>query len=336
MTLHITKKLADKLKISPEVEPVGNELYSWRANYVQEHGFRFIVFMNDASRFTVVLNEVKAVKLKKLPELFICTLREALLSISVNPDVIDRYITDLGNIKYAKNSDRKRTAQLNKNIDNTWWALRSLTDDVDLSYYVNQMIYNTSGMDAVMIPAETMLDKLSVYGLPVRKCRALDLNVRLDLDGKDAVRKLRVPASMSFERLHALLQTAFGWQDYHLYSFGLFEEWSDNYYAIPDVELLLAADEDEASPDSIEMTGLKLSDYVPTYRKILYTYDFGDDWHHYIEVEDIIEDCSDDLPMLLSGYGDAPPEDVGGPGGFADFLEIISDPAHKEYEHMVI
>jgi hypothetical protein len=291
--------------------------------------------MNDVSRFTVVLNEMKAYKLKKLPELFISTLRETLSSISVNPDVIDRYIADLGNVRYAKNSDRKKTAQLNRNTNDTWWALRSLTNDVDLSFSVNQMIYNTSGTDEVLIPAEAMLDMLSIYGLPTRKIRAFDLNVRLDLNGKDAVRRLRVPASISFQRLHRLLQTAFGWLDYHLYSFGMFEEWSDNYYAIPDVELTINAEEDEANPDSIEISGLKLSDYVPKYRKILYRYDFGDDWHHYIEVENIIEDCSDNLPVLLAGSGDAPPEDVGGPGGFADFLEIISDPAHEEHEHML-
>jgi len=39
--------------------------------------------------------------------------------------------------------------------------------------------------------------------------------------------------------------------------------------------------------------------------------------------------------MLLSGYGDAPPEDVGGPGGFTEFLEIISNPAHEEHESML-
>ena len=40
------------------------------------------------------------------------------------------------------------------------------------------------------------------------------------------------------------------------------------------------------------------------------------------------------LPILLSGEGDSPPEDVGGAGGFADFLEIISNPKHEEYREM--
>jgi len=89
----------------------------------------------------------------------------------------------------------------------------------------------------------------------------------------------------------------------------------------------------DANPDAIVMKGLKLSDYIPVYRKILYTYDYADDWHHFIEVENIIDDCSDDLPILLSGFGDAPPEDVGGPGGFADFLAILADPSHGEYNN---
>ena len=334
MVLHITRKLADKLKISPPVRVANDEFHSWRANYVQESGFRFVVVMNDASRFTIVINDAKAAKLKKLPELFIQTLRDVLLARGVNPEVIDRYIGEMGNIVFSKNSDRKKTAQLNKNTDNTWWALRAFTYDVDRSLSVNEMMYNTSGADDVIVPTEKMLEMLSKYGLPVRKCRAFDIKVRLDLDGKDAVRRLRVPANITFERLHKLLQNSFEWQDCHLYSFGMFEEWSGNYYAAPDVELVMSEEDLDVKPDAIVMKGLKLSDYVPDYRKILYRYDFGDDWHHYIEVETIIDDCDDDIPILLSGEGDAPPEDVGGPGGYAEFLDIISDPTHEAYEYM--
>jgi len=38
---------------------------------------------------------------------------------------------------------------------------------------------------------------------------------------------------------------------------------------------------------------------------------------------------------LLSGESDAPPEGAGDPGGFAEFFEIIGDPEHEDYEHMV-
>ena len=334
MVLHLTKKLADKLNLTPVVEPAADEFLSWRANYVQEHGQRFVVFMNDASRFTVVLNEAKAAKLKRLPELFIAALKDTLLANGVNPEVADNYIAELGAITYAKNTDRKKTAQLNKNTDMVWWALRDYKSDVELSLCANNMVYNTSGADETLVPRRKMLEMLGRYGMPVRKFRAFDINVRLDLDGKDAIRKLRVPALITFEQLHRVLQTAFSWKNYHLYSFGLFKEWSDEYYARPDIELVASEQDFETNPDAKLMAGVSLYDYVPEYRKILYTYDYGDDWHHYIEVENIIEDCAEDLPALLSGEGDAPPEDVGGVGGFAEFLEVIMNPAHEEYEHL--
>ena len=99
-----------------------------------------------------------------------------------------------------------------------------------------------------------------------------------------------------------------------------------------DVELVMSEEDLDVNPDAVIMKGFKLSDYVPEYCKILYKYDFGDDWHHYIEVENIIEGCEEDLPLLLSGMGDAPPEDVGGSGGFEEFLGIIDDPSHEEHK----
>jgi hypothetical protein len=334
MTLHITKKLADKLNLNPVAESVTDEFLSWRANYVQGHGKRFVVFMNDASRFTVILNEAKAAKLKKLPELFITALRDAFLAIGVNSEVIDRYIADLGSVTYAKNSDRKKTAQLNKSADLTWWALRDYTSDVELSLCVSNIECGTFSSDEAFTPRIKMLELLGRYGLPVRKFRALDITVRLDLDGNDAVRKLRVPALITFEQLHLVLQAAFSWKNRHMYSFVLFKKWSDNYYARPDIELVASEEDFEANPGAKLMEGLSLADYVPEYRRILYTYDYGDDWRHYIEVDNIIDDCDEDLPVLLSGEGDAPPEDVGGAGGFAEFLKIIANPEHEEYESL--
>ena len=336
MTLHITKKLADKLKFTPAPQEAGDELYSWRANYVQGHGCRFVVFMNDASRFTVVINEAKAAKLKKLPELFIHTLRETLLALYVNPEVIERYIVEAGDVVYAKNSDRKKTAQLNKSTDTAWFSMRDYSDDVGLSICASAvMIYGPNySRDEAYVPKDRFLQLLERYGLPVRKCRALDLSVYLDLDENDAQRKLRVPANLSFEQLHKLLQIAFGWKNCHLHSFGLFKKWPKDYYAQPDVELVVESDQYEANPNAISIAGKKLSDYVPEFTRMMYLYDFGDNWLHCIDVERVIEDCEEELPILLSGEGDAPPEDVGGAGGYAEFLNIIADPAHEDYEEM--
>jgi len=128
MNLHITKKLHDKLKIDLQPEQPCDELFTWRANYAQGHGFRFVVFMNDASRLTVVINEAKADRLKKLSELFLENLRATLLALCINPEIVDLYMGDLGEVSYVKNSGRQKTAWLNKCTDNAWFALRDLTE----------------------------------------------------------------------------------------------------------------------------------------------------------------------------------------------------------------
>jgi hypothetical protein len=78
---------------------------------------------------------------------------------------------------------------------------------------------------------------------------------------------------------------------------------------------------------------VKLKEVLPA--RIKYIYDYGDNWQHYIETEEIIEDYNKNTPTFLEGEGTAPPEDVGGVGGFSEFMRIISNPDHEEYESML-
>ena len=295
MNLYITRKLMDKLEVNlSPAESIG-ELYSWRANYIRENGFRFVVFMNDASRLTIVINEAKGNKLEKLPELFIAALRKTLLMLCFNPEVVDKYISDLGEITYAKNSDKTKISWMKKRADIVCQVLGTATDDVELSVYVNGMASGSYSNSGEYIPKERFSDLLEIYGLPVRIFRAIDLSVFLHLDGKDAVRQIRVPEHISFGRLHKVLQTAFEWKGHHLYSFGLFKEWGESGSEKPDIRLV-ADTKGAASSHGVELVNGKfLSDYVSEYRKILYIYDFGNEWRHYIEVENIIEDCEVDV-----------------------------------------
>ena len=66
-----------------------------------------------------------------------------------------------------------------------------------------------------------------------------------------------------------------------------------------------------------------------------YLYDFGDGWEHSIKILGI-EDGKPGLayPLLRDAAGRCPPEDVGGPWGYADFLDAIADPGHEQHEDM--
>jgi Plasmid pRiA4b ORF-3-like protein. len=70
--------------------------------------------------------------------------------------------------------------------------------------------------------------------------------------------------------------------------------------------------------------------------KFRYVYDFGDDWRHDIVVEKVLDpDEGIKYPVCIGGKRNCPPEDVGGPWGYEDFLEAIQDPQHPEHESML-
>jgi hypothetical protein len=69
-----------------------------------------------------------------------------------------------------------------------------------------------------------------------------------------------------------------------------------------------------------------------------YRYDMGDGWQHRLVIESLprvaaSQDLS--LPACLAGENACPPEDVGGPGGYELFLEILADREHEQHQDMV-
>ena len=70
-------------------------------------------------------------------------------------------------------------------------------------------------------------------------------------------------------------------------------------------------------------------------KSFAYVYDMGDDWEHAIAIEGSgpIEPGRA-YPACVGGKRACPPEDSGGPWGFADMLEAVADPGderHAEY-----
>lgn len=157
----------------------------------------------------------------------------------------------------------------------------------------------------------------------------LQLKIQLDGISKPPVwRKVLVPAQFTFEKLHFVIQAAFGWEDYHLYSF------SPNGYSST-FEIGKPYENDNFSGRTIkDSRKVKLSSiFQEKGQKYTYIYDFGDDWNHKITVEEII-DQEAIRAELVSGKGACPPEDCGGIWGYQSLLEIVNDPKHPEYEEM--
>jgi len=179
-------------------------------------------------------------------------------------------------------------------------------------------------------------------------CKAAVVKITLDLEKHKVWRRLVVPVNISFPKLHEVIQYAFGWKDYHLHQFYIYDEkvsheLSVNHSAyhkenIKPIINLVSSEEDLVYQDEYDVDmklekGIRLSEYIPA--PIKYIYDYGDHWEHYIVIEKIIEDYDRNYPVCLEGEGNTPPEDVGGEGGYERFLEALTDKNHPEHDFML-
>lgn len=136
-------------------------------------------------------------------------------------------------------------------------------------------------------------------------------------------RRLLVPGSVRLDKLHRMIQAAMGWEDCHLHSFSV----GDARYGMQFDDY----PEDELDEKSVSVVGA-----IREAKSFTYEYDFGDGWEHEILVE-----ARWTMPIglkfavCLDGQNACPPEDSGGPGGYAMLLEALADSSHDEHEELL-
>jgi hypothetical protein len=70
--------------------------------------------------------------------------------------------------------------------------------------------------------------------------------------------------------------------------------------------------------------------------KLLYDYDFGDNWQHEVLIEKILPvESGMQYPVCLGGKRACPPEDCGGISGYAHLLEVMQNPLDEEHEEVM-
>nr|WP_199522271.1 plasmid pRiA4b ORF-3 family protein [Geodermatophilus sp. LHW52908] len=120
-----------------------------------------------------------------------------------------------------------------------------------------------------------------------RRDEAVELTVVLRDTEPPVWRRLLVPASLTLRQLHAVLQTAMGWQDAHLHQF----EVAGVVYG--DVEDL---------PDPIgDEDTVTVGDAAAVTREFTYEYDFGDGWEHDVRIGERLPAVGPGAPRCLDG-----------------------------------
>ena len=144
-------------------------------------------------------------------------------------------------------------------------------------------------------------------------------------------RRLQIPEGITFHELNAIIQLAFGWSGYHAYSFEvgatLHEE--GTFIELPELGGGWGYHETKNSKKE------KIDKYFKEYKKMKYTYDFGDDWIHDITIEKTVEtDIKLTNPICVKAKMADLPEDCGGPYGYEELLDTLSDKNNERYKEM--
>ena len=255
-------------------------------------------------------------------------------------DVIDRYIDDCAfPAIICKTASRSAVTRLNQFCERVTRfsgcfepadpfqtiLLPILNDDI-------KMLKNDKERDCYFTYSELERLMREEYGR-VFRCRAGVFDVALQLE-TPCVRRVTIPLDFSLFYVHDVIQHLFLWQNYHIHEFVTKlkngrpvqciidpEQW-ENEYPAGDCAFL-----DENT--------VLLGDIFPGAERIIYIYDFGDEWTHEIRLIEILEAADIPAPVCAEMTGDAPPEDCGGPAGYAELQKALKSPHDPQYRELL-
>ncbi|MDQ1002750.1 hypothetical protein QFZ28_003150 [Neobacillus niacini] len=353
MLIQCTKSLLDQLGIKkselypPEVhEQFPNSFMAWHANFVSINRKKAIVLMNNETRYSIVIYRPSKKDFSKINELIREAITTALRMEGVRKEVIEAYMEKAGDITFSKTASRSMVAKMNSAVREIEFVQEYLDEKTRIQRYISMITGNfiqLSGKDPGFYPIEKMLKCLSLISgqedheavEDVLEIDLYQLKIKINLEGHEIWRRVLVPYTYSFRHLHNIIQSVFDWHNAHLHEFVV--ERAERK------DLKIMMDDDPETMEYLDLEAFEnrqerfvgLEEIFPTYGEVVYEYDFGDSWVHTITLEKVVK-SNEFRALFVEGIGERPPEDVGGEGGYEEYLRIISDVNHPEHEDMKI
>jgi hypothetical protein len=131
-------------------------------------------------------------------------------------------------------------------------------------------------------------------------------------------RVIEVEADITLGGFHGALVGAMGWEDSHLHSFMVDDEWYST--VLEGIETIGGDEEDLTVAEALSEVG----------SSIRWLYDWGDGWDHTVTVEDTGSMRPGvTYPVLYDGARACPPEDCGGAHIYMEILTMLADPSYR-------
>lgn len=138
-------------------------------------------------------------------------------------------------------------------------------------------------------------------------------------------RQLHVPATMTLAELHDTIQLGMGWENGHLHEFRVGGE---RRIGLTGMDFMDPEDDNEDENEVLLSAVL-----AEPGQRMVYVYDFGDNWKHDVLLEAVhVPTKPLRFPVCIAGERACPPEDSGGVWGYGELLEMLKDTENPEYE----
>ena len=139
-------------------------------------------------------------------------------------------------------------------------------------------------------------------------------------------RLIEVPSNITLADFHTLIQKVMGWSGKYKHRFV-----KEMTFYSPTAELL---DEEYSCREYGKMQLRELLEVMKD--KIIYNYDFKDNWAHEVVLEKRLPIEDGVLyPRVIDGEGNCPPERCGGVEGFYEILDVLDNPDHMDYDDTI-
>ncbi len=352
MLLFCSNALQAKLGWKCEKHPAPTDpLDSWYAHLVTVGRRNVVVVVLLQFRFIILISGVKGKLWDNLEDIIRQRIREALAACDIPQSVLDNYLPADATFEKCGSADPGDRAKLSSVVKQVRQWMSGQFDAQQLQNAINGYRSYAGGdkVDYGVPSREVRQALLQRYSMPIP---AMELECSLDLVRYEARRTLIVPAASTFRALHNCLQVAYRWHDCHLHEFTLPP--NDHRELLTRVEVEDPDDlagqfasmwgfgpdnedggEDDPGEKSCKDHETRLQDLLQEGDIFQYLYDFGDSWEILCKVTRFIPDYQGTMPTCTLLEGKAPPEDVGGVPGYLDFMDIIADPNHPEYQDMM-
>ncbi|KOP67272.1 hypothetical protein AMS62_19980 [Bacillus sp. FJAT-18019] len=138
ITLRLTKNFLKDMKSIPNEDINVPSLLSWHVNIYNLNKRKHIIFVNDLTRLSVIIDGIRTGQLERLKEKFLVTLREYLLQEGVKESQINTYLDFGADIVISKTNSRSVLGTMK---EATFFIEDDFQDNHERLKWLNRMIH---------------------------------------------------------------------------------------------------------------------------------------------------------------------------------------------------